>query len=206
MLLAPVSFDFTRSYIRQFDQIDLNDLNRIMAELESEGRRIVVDAGVPEAEITISREVDMRYVGQGYEIRVTFSGEAVTTDTLAEIQETFNTAYIRFYGRLCEGVPTQVVNWRVIVSGPQPELAKVSLDKGEADSSSPSQKGMRSAIFTADSRAITVPVYDRYVLPSDFQADGPLIIEEAESTTIVPPDWSVMVDSSASLVLTTRRE
>ena len=64
-LLAPIAFDFTRSYLVRFDSIELDHLNTILSHLEEEGREIVISAGVPPGDIAIERTVDIRYLGQG---------------------------------------------------------------------------------------------------------------------------------------------
>ena len=178
MLLAPISFDFTRTYIAQLDALDLPELNDILAALEAEGRQIVTKAGVPAAKIQVSREVDMRYLGQGYEIRVPFGAGQIDEQTIRTIQATFEAEYTRFYGRLTDGVPTQTVNWRVIVSGPRLALQQVKTTSSGL--TGPSLKGTRPALFHPDSGPIDVPVYNRYALPAGFHASGPAIIEEAE--------------------------
>jgi N-methylhydantoinase A len=81
-LLAPISFDFTRSYLTRIDQVDLTHLMKILRELEDEGREIVMKAGVSAEEIRVTRSVDMRYLRQGYEIRVSLEeGELIEEST-----------------------------------------------------------------------------------------------------------------------------
>ena len=198
-LLAPIAFDFTRSYLVRLDKLDLAETNRILAELEAEGRAIVRAAGVTEAQTQLTRTVDMRYVGQGYEIRVPFGNGPVDEATLAEIQAGFEAEYIRFYGRLCEDVPIQAVNWRVVVTGPKLDLSDLKMPIGTM-ASQPAAV-MREVLFGADDGFVSTPVYKRAGLPAGFQTTGPAIIEEAESTTIILPDWSVRVDPTGCLIL-----
>jgi N-methylhydantoinase A/oxoprolinase/acetone carboxylase beta subunit len=60
---------------------------------------------------------------------------------------------------------------------------------------------MRPALFDPEFGPIETPVYHRYVLANGFTATGPAIIEETESTTVVPPNWSVRVDAAANLIM-----
>ena len=85
-LTAPIAFDFTRSYVSRLDELDLDELNRILAELERDGRRIVEAAGVAAADISVRLNIDMRYVGQGYEVRVPFSMDKLTERHIADMQ------------------------------------------------------------------------------------------------------------------------
>ena len=201
-LLAPISFDFTRSYLTRIDQVDANLLMKILRDLESEGRGIVMNAGVAAEDIHVTRSVDMRYLRQGYEIRVEFEGNEINAQTLSMLERRFEEEYMRFYGVLCEGVPIQAVNWRVVVSGPALEIEGRALKVGEESQRANQPYGSRNVVFNPDDGAALTPVYRRESLSSSFKTNGPAIIEEAESTTIVLPNWSARVDVNGCLVLT----
>ena len=199
-LLAPISFDFTRSYLTQIDSINLDEVNTILAQLENDGRDIVRQAGVSDADIQVTYSVDLRYVRQGYEIRVPFTTGTVTSDTLSEIQAGFETEYQRFYGILCEGVAIQAVNWRVVISGPRLNIPHLNTEKGIDDKANQPQ-AVRPVLFFADEQPVETPVYRRQMLTPKFDLQGPAIIEEAESTTIVLPNWRVRVHETGCLLL-----
>ncbi|MBV6401100.1 MAG: Acetophenone carboxylase gamma subunit [Anaerolineales bacterium] len=201
-LLAPISFDFTRSYLTRIDQVDAQLLMKILRDLEAEGRGIVMNAGVAAEDIHVTRSVDMRYLRQGYEIRVEFEGNEINAQTLSMLEKRFEEEYMRFYGVLCEGVPIQAVNWRVVVSGPALEIEGRALKVGEESQRANQPYGSRNVVFNPDDGAALTPVYRRESLSSSFKTNGPAIIEEAESTTIVLPNWSARVDVNGCLVLT----
>ena len=200
-LLAPTSFDFTRSYLSQLNEIDLAHLNDVLKQLEDDGQKIVMRAGVPFEQIRITRSVDMRYLGQGYEVRVPLETNELNQDALQALQGEFEEEYRRFYGMLCEGVPIQAVNWRVVISGPELEIDQLVL-VGQSDAATHDQPyDTRPIIFNADVPPVETPVFRRDSLTTAFNAPGPVIIEEAECTTIVLPDWSVQVHESGCLLL-----
>jgi N-methylhydantoinase A len=201
-LLAPISFDFTRSYLTRIDQVDTYQLMKILRELEAEGREIVMKAGVSANDIRVTRSVDMRYLRQGYEIRVALDAGEVTDESLKALEHRFEEEYLRFYGVLCDGVPIQAVNWRVVVSGPALEIEGKALKVGTESLKQSQPYGSRNVVFNPDDGAVQTPVYRRESLSSSFKANGPAIVEEAESTTIVLPNWSVRVDENGCLVLT----
>ena len=146
-------------------------------------------------------EVDMRYLRQGYEIRVALGAGDVTEESFKVLEQRFEEEYIRFYGVLCEGVPIQAVNWRVVVSGPALEIEGRALKVGSESVKTDQPYGGRSVMFRPDEGAMQTPVYRRESLSSSFHIVGPAIIEEAESTSIVLPGWSVRVDENGCLVL-----
>ena len=201
-LLAPISFDFTRSYLTRMDQVDMTHLMKILNDLEHEGREIVLKAGVTPEEIRVTRSVDMRYLRQGYEIRVPLDDGDVTPELVGILERRFEEEYVRFYGLLCEGVPIQAVNWRVVVSGPALKIEGKALKVGEESQQVNQPYGRRRVVFHPDDEDTETPVFRRHSLSSSFNTDGPAIIEEAESTTVVLPNWSFRVDENACLVLT----
>ena len=199
-LTAPIAFDFTRSYVSRLDELDLDELNRILAELERDGRRIVEAAGVPPADISARLSIDMRYVGQGYEVRVPFTMDELSQRHIADMQRVFEIEYRAFYGQLADGVPIEAVNWRILISGPQPQVVNVVFDSAQSASDSP--VASRPVRFAPDQAPVETPVFRRERLGASWSVDGPGIIEEAASTTVVAPGWSVAVAAGGCLLLT----
>jgi N-methylhydantoinase A len=173
-------------------------------ELEDEGRGIVEAAGISSDAIDVQLSIDMRYVGQGYEVRVPFSKQTLNTSHIEQIQRAFEDEYKQFYGQLAKGVPIEAVNWRVVISGPKPEIGQFTLSSTTDVTNAP--YASRPVIFTADTTPHQTPVYRRDALAVGWQADGPMIIEEAASTTIVLPNWSAQLHESGCLVLTRKEQ
>ena len=197
-LTAPIAFDFTRSYVRQLDDIELDELNGILRGLRDEGSRIVRAAGLRADEISVRLDIDMRYVGQGYEVRVPFPMQSLTRASIKQMRRVFEDEYRAFYGQLADGVPIEAVNWRVVISGPQPQI-----DMPNAPATGDDEPiAMRQALFSADAAPVLTPVYRREKLAAGWSAPGPLIIEEAASTTVARPGWHAQVADGACLLLT----
>ncbi len=199
-LTAPIAFDFTRSYVARLDEIDLAELNSILADLEHEGRQIVEAAGVLADDISVRLNIDMRYVGQGYEVRVPFAMERLSKRHIADMQRVFESEYRAFYGQLADGVPIEAVNWRVLISGPQPQIHSADFQQSQTPGDAPI--AYRPVRFGPDRTPLETPVFRREQLGASWSAAGPLIIEAAASTTVVTPGWSAQVAAGACLLLT----
>ena len=205
LLLAPISFDFARSYVTRLGEVDLGRLRGLFEEMEDEGRRIVTEAGVAPADVRVERTADLRYVGQGHEIRVPVSGGGLDPPALERLQADFDREYTRLYGRTCEGVDAQCMHWRTTVSGPRPALGRLRQDRPDGPRSM--QKPSRRVRFEKPGDdAGETPVYDRYALEAGFGAPGPAIVEEAESTTVAPPGWGFQVDTAGNLIVRRGKE
>ena len=186
-LAAPPAFDFVRTWSTPLEGLDSARAERLLREMEAEG------AGLLGEPVTHRREVDMRYVGQGHEIRVPVpDGESWG----GGLRAAFESEYSRLYNRLGPaGVPLEITAWRVRSSGPRPELSlNVRGGAGEA------RKGTRQAWMPEAGGMTEVPVYDRYRLAPGHRFEGPAIIEERESTLVVGPDAHCVMDEQWNLV------
>ncbi|MBI2371050.1 MAG: hydantoinase/oxoprolinase family protein [Deltaproteobacteria bacterium] len=200
LLAAPFSFDLVRTYMARLPALDFGHLSRIFAEMGEEGAALLRGAGVPRDAITISRSCDMRYVDQGYEISVPIPDGRLTSDDREGIRAAFEREYERLFCRLNPGVEVEGLNWRVLASGPRPEL---DLTRAFVPIGRPggALKGERPVYFP-EGGYLATRVYDRYALHPGEHLRGPAIIEEDESTTVVAPGGSVAVDEYLNLVIT----
>ena len=148
-LVAPLSFERVRSNpIRITEGFDAAAINRILNELEAEGRALLAEAGVAAAQVTVERTADMRLVGQMHEINVPLPAGAIGQGSLGAIRAAFAEAYTRRYTSLYGGAAIEAISFRVRVLGPAPEL---SLDQAADASASQKRKGARQAWFEAAS-------------------------------------------------------
>ena len=199
LLAAPLAFDFVRTAPQRLTAADWELINRLFQEMETEGRRILRGAGVPDADVTVRRSAEMRYFGQGHEVDVEIPTGILTPASLQPITSSFETAYRLLYSRTPMGVPLEALNWRAVISGPSPDLTITSgLENGAA--TAPTAKKHRAAYFPEAGGYVETPVYDRYRLDPGARFAGPAIVEERESTTVIGPGARISVDAHRNLV------
>jgi N-methylhydantoinase A len=197
-LTAPLAFDFVRSFVAQLDRVDWGHVNAILDEMAVQGDTILTRSGVEPKQRRFTRLADVRYVGQGHEIRIELPEGELGPSSLDAIHATFETVYRSLYGRTGPEVPLEAVSWRLIASGPTP---RVELSVASGSSVCAALKGERLAYFPEWEEHRPVPVYDRYALSSGATLEGPAIIEERESTAVVGPDARVEVDDARNLTV-----
>jgi N-methylhydantoinase A len=197
-LTAPLAFDFVRSFLSQLDSVDWTQVNRILDDMAAQGDAILARSGVPADERRISRQADVRYAGQGHEIRIDLPDGSLGPASLPSLRETFEQVYRSLFGRTGPEVPLEGVSWRVLASGPRPF---VQLNIGPSPGSLPANalKGSRLAYFPEWQEHRPTHVYDRYLLAAGAELDGPAIIEERESTTVIGPGARIQIDESRNL-------
>lgn len=199
-LTAPLAFDFVRSWPGRLDRLDWEKANLLLAEMEAEGQALLEASGVPREQMTHRREADMRYVGQGHEVRVLLPPGQLESVSISHIATSFEDVYRRLYERLSPSVPIEIINWRVISSGPTPHV-RLQTPRTPQRTASHALKGYRQAYFPELGRYHDTPVYDRYALLPRERFTGPAIIEEHESTTIVGLDSSFSIDEQWNLLV-----
>jgi N-methylhydantoinase A len=197
-LTAPAAFERMRADIALVDAVDPARANKILAELTAEATELVRAAGVPTDECIVQREAALRFVGQSYSLTVRLAATPLSAAGLRKLREDFVATYRERYYRLTPDAPIELVNWRVSVTGPEPKLRIAPLDrKGRSV-----RKGSRPVYFPDTNRFLDCPVYDRYATAPGKRFRGPAVIEEPESTVVIGPGTTAVIDNSGNLVAT----
>jgi N-methylhydantoinase A len=199
-LVAPVSFDFVRSYVCRLAHADWDIVNARLLEMEAEGRAILEEAGVPADQITYERSAELRYVGQGHDVRVTLPDGILDESRRGEMEERFAEEYTRLYGRTPTGNPVEAMTWRLIARAHDDAIGAV-FSAGPGLKQGKVLQTKRAIYLPEEHAMVQVPVYSRYTLPSGFTCSGPCVIEERESTTVVGRNASVRIDEHRSIMI-----
>jgi N-methylhydantoinase A len=204
LLSAPLAFDFVRSAYSRLDHLDWGFANRLLDEMAEEGGDVLERSGLSAEQISYKRSADMRYVGQGHEVAVMLPDGVLSAEHLSRVSKLFSDAYRALYGREGPDVPLEVINWRVVASGPRPELnLKLPTNRRRAGNA---RRGFRRAYFPEPGEYIETAVYDRYALDVGMEFIGPGIVEERESTLIVGARGKARVDERLNIVVELNHE
>ncbi|ORM25982.1 hydantoinase/oxoprolinase family protein [Williamsia sp. 1135] len=187
-----------RTLIRAFSETTDDELRSALAELaESAAARLAAE-GVPADQQTAKYQVDLRYHGQGFEIPVDLDPEVLAGgEVLAGLGEAFDAEHQRLFSFLLKN-EREVINLRVTVSGPRPEVAWKALPEGDADASAALA---RTSEVWMDGAHVSAGIYDRSKLLAGNVVTGPAVITEMDSTTLVLPGHAATVHTSASLLI-----
>jgi len=192
MFTAPRAFDLVRSHKVGIQDADFTEIEGLFKEMEVEGAKILEKAGTIE-KINYERSIDMRFIGQGAETSVPVPSKDFTQMTRQEVRNLFDQRYQTLYGRTYPESPAEFVSFKVRASLPERPLHLPKIEKKVATLED-AIKGQRLAYSPIAKDFIPYTVYDRYRLFPGATFDGPAIIEERESTTIVGEDASVSVN------------
>jgi N-methylhydantoinase A/oxoprolinase/acetone carboxylase beta subunit len=198
LLAAEVRFDVARTWVRRLDALDPARLTTMFEEMAAQATAVVRDAAVAGA-VTLARSVDARYVGQGYELTVPVPPGPLDAAALARIRAVFDEIYAARYGYANPAEPVETVTWKLAAVGGAPRVALAKAATGARDNG---LKGRRSAWFPETGGWTDCAVYDRYALAPGASLAGPAIVEERESTSVLPPGTTAVVDEYANLIVT----
>ena len=195
LLTSDLKYDQMRTVFQMQGSVDAGRLNRELDELAGELRGWLKRDGVAESDIQVIRALDCRYVGQGYELRVTLDG-AFTDAAL----EQFHLLHEREYGSAYAD-PIEIVNARVTAIGKRPTLDRLPVVSGSLEAAFVGESEGHFRV-NGELQAVTTRYYDRNELPLDEPIVGPAVIFHLDTTTVVPPTWAARADASGNLILT----
>jgi len=197
MLTANPGFEFARSLPSRLPDTPWTDVRAALASMIREGTQQLAAGGVAKTDVRVDLAADVRHLGQGEAVTVELGGN-LGRQPGRQVEEAFEAAYVRLYGRRPPGVQSEVMTWRVRVMGPAPDL--------DVRAAAPPRNGgrgrrARRRAWFAEAGHATVDVFDRYGLPPGTEVSGPAIVEERESTMVIGPGGRGKVDRYGSLVV-----
>jgi len=199
LLAAEVKFDVARTYVQRLDGADPAAVDTMYGEMAAQATAVVRESAVA-GQVALVRSADARYVGQGYELAVPVPSGRLDADALVRVRASFDEVYAARYGYASPTEPVEIVTWKLSAVGGSPRIA---LAKAATRSVGEGRKGTRRAYFPEARGYVDTPVYDRYALAAGTLLSGPAIVEERESTTVLPPGVTATVDGYANLIAET---
>mgnify|MGYP001189823401 CR=1 FL=1 len=201
LLTTDLKYDQIKTEFQVKDKLDLSRLNKDFKNLsKSLSEQYKVD-GIGSNKIKQFRFGDLRYVGQGYELRIPFPDGLLTRSSIEKVWAAFHKQHKREYGHFFNDSPIEIVNIRLTGIGIMPKVSPPQTKSSGKISSavlkiSPSVFRINKKLRTIDTK-----FYDRNSLPADKVFKGPAIVLQKDTTTVVPPTWIAKVDKASNLIL-----
>jgi N-methylhydantoinase A len=196
LLTTDLKRDAALTLLRRLDSLEPGEVEASFARLERGGREELAREGVTGEAVEFRREIDLRYVGQSYELTIE-APSPFGPDSAALLGARFHLEHDRSYGFSAESEPIECVSLRLTSVG---RIAKPPL-RTLASEPAAAPKQVRPVFFAESGGFADCPVYDRYALGAQARLDGPAIIEEFDSTVVVHPGYCVRVDDHGNLII-----
>ncbi len=204
-LRAPIAFEVVRSKFVRLSAFDPAAINAMFAEMAKEATGVVKLGAPADAPIRIGCSADMRYAGQGHEILVELPDGPFTKASAAELQKRFDAGYRALFSRVIPALDIEVVGWILRAETPAPGRAAELPKAAAAEGAKPAPIGTRNLFDPMERDFRAVPVYARSALKPGNQIQGPAVIAEDETTTIITSGFTAALDSSGAIRLTARK-
>ena len=195
-LRAPFAYEAVRSFYTSTVDFDVDGANRVLAELADEAMAFVREGTA--ADVTVERQVAMRYKGQGWEIPVRL-GDAPFDEMAAELLGAeFTKAYEEFFGRAIDDLAIEAVSWSVRVASVVPTPAAVDLTTEGAPVTGAATRTMYDPVAGRDADATVV---ERSTLAAGQQVRGPGVIVEEQTTTVLASHHLATMQEDGTLLV-----
>ena len=204
LLRADMRADFTATTRLSLDGENAERIAALMGDLEAEADDWLKAEKTPRSKRTLVRSADLRYPLQNYEINVPLPGGKVSPAWLGRARRTFHEAHLRQYSYCDEAESVQAVSLRVSAIGITDRIRPKKIAPGSR-SPKAAFKSERKVHFREAGNFIDCPIYERERLKGGNRVPGPAVIEQPDSTVLIPPSFRAEVDLRGRLVMTRRK-
>lgn len=201
LLVTDLKYDAVKTLFQTSGQFDLARINTDLATMQADlAARFAADS-IPAADVSYDRIGDLRYVGQGYELKVPIQPGVLDSAAMAVVLQAFHAAHAAEYGHAFPANPVEVVNLRVTGRGAMPKLGASAAAAGTSLAAATLRQ--TDTVFRTATGLHSYPttLYRREALPLGQPFTGPAIVLQKDTTTVIPPGWQAVVDRSGSLIL-----
>lgn len=197
LLNADYREDLTRMFVRPLIEIQPGELQGVLDAMEAEARQTLEDSDIDSSGLSTHYFAEMRYLGQEHTVRVPLLADDLQDGTFAALRQRFNSLHEKAYAHKLPEKPVEIVRLRLaaVVTEAKPEMFPI------ANTAQDALKGQRPVSFSGIGTPVNCPVYDRPRLVSGQRLEGPLIVEEWTSTTLVLPGQCLEVDGYGNLMI-----
>ena len=200
LVVADIVHDFVQSTVTEFARMTRHRLTQGFDALKERARQRLQANDVPIERRRFECSLDIKYVGQGYTLEITVPETAITDNTLTDIGHRFHERHEAFFGFRAEGEPVEIINLRLQATGELERVTPPPATNGGRDPA-PAHTGERLAWVESSGKLVTYQTYNREQLHPGAVVNGPAIVEQTDSTTIVPPQWVAVVDAWENLIM-----
>ena len=202
LLQTRVRHVYLRSSVGLVSAFPLERMEAHFADLADRAMADVAEEGFAPESVSVRRQCDMRYLHQGYQLAVDCPAGAINEDTRTALKQAFDRVHQRVYGASAPEEDAEIVTFRVIVEIEVPRLEPPRIETGDGDAGR-ARTGERSLWDSAAGAFAPAGVFDRRRLAAGDRINGPAIIEQFDSTTVVAAGQTAELDAFATIIIAT---
>lgn len=195
-LLVDFRHDLTKTYVANTDDVDIDTIEQEFVKMEIEAIKLLEKEGIGKESMNLIRHLEMRYIGQWRSLEITVGRDLTSLEAALE---SFHKEHERAYSFSNPDQGVEVYGFRVEAVGvvPKPELPK----EKPVGSLNEALKEYRDVYFEEVGGFINTPIYDRPAVPVGSHLNGPAIVEQLDSTVVIPPEFTAEVDEYKNIII-----
>jgi len=200
MISTDLRHDFTRTYLRRTEKADPEEMTKLYQEMETEASKLLEEEGIKTENRVFHRSVDMHYVGQVHELEAEVPNGVLKKEDFQSIANNFHNRHETLYSYKEPESPTEIQSLRLTAFG---KLARPSIKKIEKakTASSVAIKSKRKVFWSEYGDYVDTTIYDYLKLLYGHRIEGPCIIEQKNTTIVVPPKTKVELDEYGNYII-----
>lgn len=199
LLVTDLKMDFGQTKIMEATIENIKDMVQELKALDEKANEWFEEENVPKEHRSVSRSLRMRYKGQNYELTVDLESELTNESDLQQVINAFHDAHEKRYGYANHDEIVQIVNFRLIALAEKESI--VVKKHPEATQFGQGIKDVRKVYFEEVDKFVETKIYDRQLIGVGETINGPCIIEQLDTTIVVPPDTTATMDSYRNIIL-----
>jgi N-methylhydantoinase A len=204
LLQTNIVHSYVRSRILPLAASSADKLRELFDALEARALEEAKAEDLDPKSVLLQRQVDVRYRSQGFELTVPYEGREINSETLAQTRKAYDERHHETYGIAAPKADAELTNARVVMTAPIPHLELPGIPRGGL-SPTAAQTGQRMVLFQQQNHTVPTRVYNRDLLLAGNEIAGPAIVEQMDSTTVIPPGFSASVDDFGNIHITVPR-
>lgn len=199
MLFSDLRYDYVKSVFRHLADLSFDEIEAIYKEMEDAGRAAIGASNIQPEALVFERAADMRYMGQEHAVSVDLAQHFFEAKDSAAIKQHFDDVHAIRYGTSAPKEPADIVSLRVTALGRMKKPPRNTVETGSAQVDAAALRTHKPVYFRSANAYIATAVYKREMLKTGNHFEGPALVEEHASTTVVQPGDSVTVDLYGNL-------
>jgi N-methylhydantoinase A len=201
MLFSDLRYDYVRTAPMRLAEASFEAMMDLYEDMIAEGAQALAGSGIAIAETVVLLSADMRYVGQEHSVTIELPRALFDAQDRVAIKQRFDEVHQQRYGTCAPKEPAEIVSLRVTVNGLMRKPALAPIASGEAQPPKAAWLPAREVYFSEIGRTVSTPIFIREHLLAGNRIEGPALVEEHASTTVVLPGDRLEVDRFGNLVI-----
>jgi len=201
LLTTDLKYDTIRTQFQISGSVDPDRLNADIAAMQSQLNAQIAADQLQAAATSFVCDGELRFVGQGYELKVPFPAGTIGPEELDEIWRRFHEAHTREYGHSFPNNPIEIVNIRVVASAHMPKIARLPQPRGGTLAQAQVKTGKCAFRVGGALQPYDTIFYRRHLLPIGEAFAGPAVVLQKDSTTVIPPHYAAINDAAGNLIV-----